>query len=71
MVKRVIVEQDPWLTVEESAEILQMSIETVRRRIRQGDFRTGRSGRRHMIRRSEIDRYIESGGLPPASGDAA
>jgi excisionase family DNA binding protein len=56
-----MMDQDPWLTVEQIAERLQFHPDTVRRLLREGrirgtKLRTNRAGWR--IRASEIDRYI-------------
>jgi len=65
---------DPWLTVEEIAEELRVTVESVRRWLRGGELRGVFISRRagYRIRRSELNRFLAarmSG--PEAEGKAA
>ena len=55
--------KDDWLTTEQVAELLQLSVETVRRWIREGDLPVldlpGRRGG-YRVSRTDLDKYIES-----------
>ena len=53
---------DPWLTVEQIAERVQLHPDTVRRFLREGRLRGHRVTRRAgwRVRASEVDRFIES-----------
>lgn len=46
------------LTVEDAAEVLNCSEGTVRNRIRDGRITSKRDGRRVVIERAELERYI-------------
>jgi excisionase family DNA binding protein len=51
---------DPWLTVEQIAERLQMHPDTIRRFLREGRLRGYRLTRRAgwRVRASEVDRFV-------------
>jgi excisionase family DNA binding protein len=51
---------DPWLTVEQVAERLQVHIDTVRRALRRGDMRGYKLSRKSgwRVRLSDVDRYV-------------
>lgn len=55
--------QDQWLTVEETAEILQVHPQTVRRWLRSGQLTGTMLNRRagYRIRRTVIERVLEEG----------
>ena len=48
-------------TIEEAAQILHVSTETIRRRIKDGSIRAIKIGRVYRISRVELDRIIEEG----------
>jgi excisionase family DNA binding protein len=52
---------DPYVTVDEAAELLRVVPKTVRNRIRSGDLEAYRHGRRIIIPRAAIKRLNESG----------
>jgi len=64
---------DPWLTPEQVGGELKVHPATVRLWIRNGRLRATRVGRSWRVRRSEIDRVLESGSSPayaePGTGD--
>lgn len=45
-------------TVEEVAEILRLHPESVRRKIRKGEIKSIKTGRKHLITQSEVDRLL-------------
>jgi excisionase family DNA binding protein len=53
-------ESDPWLTVEQVAERLQVHVDTVRRALRDGRMRGFKLSRKSgwRIRASDVDRYV-------------
>ena len=53
-------ESDPWLTVEQVAERLQIHVDTVRRALRDGRMRGYKLSRKSgwRIRTSDADRYV-------------
>ncbi len=62
-------ENDPWLTVKQVAEQLQMNPQTIRIWIEKGKLSAVRPGtRRWLVRQSEVDRML---GAQPPAGDAA
>jgi len=50
-----------WLTVEQAAEYLSLSLETIRRYIRRGILHATKLGRQYRIRREELDRLLAEG----------
>ena len=51
---------EPYLTVAEAANLARIAESTVRARIRNGDLRAQRVGRRVIIARTELDRFLRS-----------
>ncbi len=52
---------DDWLTVAEAAAYLKLSLETIRRYIRDHKLRATKVGRQWRIRREELDRLLAEG----------
>ena len=52
---------DPYVTVDEAAELLRVVPKTVRNRIRSGDLEAYRHGRRVLIPLAAIERLIKTG----------
>jgi len=52
---------DDWLTVQEAAAYLKLSIETVRRYLRDHKLKATKIGRQWRIRREELDRLLAEG----------
>lgn len=52
---------DPWLTARQAAELVQAHPQTIYTAARRGDLKANRRGRTWMIRRSELDAWIERG----------
>jgi excisionase family DNA binding protein len=59
--------QEAFLTVAEVAELLKLNQQTVRNWIDQGTMPAVRIGRRVRIRRSDLDRLLDSGYQGPSS----
>lgn len=55
---------DDWLTIEEAARYLKLSIETVRRYVRTGKLKATRLERQYRINREELDRLLAEGTKP-------
>ena len=51
---------DPWFTVVQAAEYLNLSVQTIRLKIRRGVIRATKPGRGWRVRKSELDRYEAS-----------
>ena len=49
---------DPWFTVPEAAEYMRCKPQRIYDLISQGHLHADRDGRRRLIRRSELDRYL-------------
>lgn len=47
------------LTTEEAAEYLQVTVDTVRRYIREGRLRASRLGREYRIRQEDLDAFLD------------
>lgn len=58
---------DPWLTITETAQQLNVHHQTVRLAIRTGALRASKIGRHFRIRQSEIDAWLERSTFTPAS----
>lgn len=56
---------DDMLTCEEAAPVLRLSVESVRRMVRERRIAAVKVGRRYLIRRAELDRILEEGTQPP------
>lgn len=52
---------DEWLTVEEIAAELKVSMDTVRRLIQDGAISASQVGRQWRVRRSSLNAYLERG----------
>lgn len=52
---------DDWMTVQEAAAYLKLSIETVRRYLRDHKLKAVKIGRQWRIRREELDRLLAEG----------
>lgn len=50
----------PVLTVEQVADLLQVTPATIRSVINRGDLRAARVGRQHRITREALDAYLEA-----------
>jgi len=50
-----------WMTVEEAAAYLKLSLETIRRYIRGGTLQATKLGRQYRIKREELDRLLAEG----------
>jgi excisionase family DNA binding protein len=63
--------EDTFLTVAEVADLLRLNQQTVRNWIDAGSLPALRVGRRVRIKRSDLDRILESGyrGTPPAASN--
>jgi len=48
-----------WCSIQEAAEILGVSYQTVRRRIMSGDLEVRREGRRYFIKLSDVEKLVE------------
>ena len=57
-------EEDPWLTVQQVSEELQVHPATVRVWVRTGRLAAQRVGRVWRVRRSEVDRALRFGASP-------
>jgi len=56
-----------WVTQKDAAEILGVSVKTVRRMIRKGQLPAVSMARREVIRRSDLDDLINGPDAPVAS----
>lgn len=52
---------DPWLSIEEAAGRARCAKQRIYDLLSQGRLKGGRDGTRRLIRRSELDAYLESG----------
>jgi excisionase family DNA binding protein len=60
-------EEDPWLTVQQVSDELKINPVTVRAWIKQGRLPAVRPGKAFLVRRSDVDRALQS--KAPARGD--
>lgn len=58
------------LTVEESAELLRVGVETVQRYVREGKLPASKVGRRYLIPEEAVKALLEPKEPPPPSGAA-
>jgi excisionase family DNA binding protein len=50
----------PWLTVDEAAEYARLSTRTLERLLARGRLRSASVGRRRLLHRDELDRYLQA-----------
>lgn len=58
-------EQDPYLTVKEAAETSCLAISTIRLYIRKGRLRAHRVGRRVVVKRDDLQKFVEAHSTQP------
>jgi excisionase family DNA binding protein len=51
--------EEPYVDVKEAARLARLSPSTIRLRIRQGDLASKSIGRRVVIKRSDLDRFLD------------
>lgn len=57
-----------WCSVQEAAELLGVSTETIRKRIKDGTLRGRKEGRRYLVSRQDLERYLAN--IRPRVGQA-
>lgn len=50
-----------WMSAYDAAQILHVHPKTLRKWIREGKLEASRAGKRHRVRRADIDRMLERG----------
>ena len=53
-----------FITIEDAARELHVTVETLRKYVRQGRFPAARVGRRYLLRTNDVIRYVR-GQFPP------
>lgn len=53
-------EQNPYLTIKEAAETSCLAISTIRLYIRKGKLRAHRIGRRVVVKREDLQKFVEA-----------
>jgi excisionase family DNA binding protein len=61
---------DEYLTVQEAAAVLKLSIETVRRYVRSGKLKSTKLGRQYRIKRADVDALLAYGTGPSVAEPA-
>jgi len=58
---------EKWVNLEDIAEHLSVSIDTVRTWVRSGKIPVSRAGKRYKFKISEVDEWVRSGGTDKSS----
>lgn len=53
--------QDEWLTIQETADYLKLSVAAIRKYIRQGKLPHYRHARVIRLRKSDVDKFLQPG----------